>query len=542
MRDTQDPHPLQEPHGPPRRGGHRGRASRLLIAATSLVAVVAIAAAAYVLAQPRARRDPADFLPSSTRAAVFLDLRPEGAAMQQVRQVWPEADVAHLRDRGVRLAQELVEWTGLELDVGRDVAPWFGGQLAAAAVGDKTIQALRPQGLVLIASATSTRRAQASLARAVRPMARDLAWKRRTLMRQGVRISAWRDARGRDQVAYAARHGCLLVGASADTISQCLLAEQSAGRQLAGMRAYQEAARRIPADSPVWCYLDVGVAAQASRYLGRGLTAGWRGVLREYLRGALRGRERGGAGAAGVLAAALLPRADGVAIKAVYSEPARREAEASPAHLERLAVILPREAVAYVLVHRPGRWLPYAEAFPLPPGLGSAVLPEDLLIALVAQSGKRQPAIVMAAPSEQLRGPARQLAVLAAKGQKFATVGDLAVVASDQEALRECELAARRPERRLSPRRGAGTTFELWARASALSSELAGLQEVSVKTWEQAGGGEAEVRLRMRPRDLLGGRRRPPRAWALMLEDAGADAADEPAEEEAAEHEVAAKQ
>jgi hypothetical protein len=502
--------------------------------AIALVAVVVGVVVVHSLLYPRINRGPAEFLPATTRVAVVADLSPGSASVGRMREVWPAADIAHLTERATDLSQELTDWTGLKLDLSKDAALWFGGELAAAAVGEAG-QPLGPRSLVLITRVTSLRRARVSLDRAVAPMARDLHWQKSVLKRDYGPITVWGAAPGKEEVAYATVDGCLLLSPGSAAIDECVLAARGLKPRLGASQAFQKSTQGLAGESLLWCYLDLASVSRGTRYLLPAITRGWSGVLREHLRSGL-GIERvpEPAGAGSALAFGVIPEAGGIRLRGTYWRASASSTAPASAHLERLATLLPRECVAYALVHEPaGGWLPLlglsqpaGRVFPrLPadssgrrgerakpsllagpqiPWLALAVMPRDLLVALIGPPRGEGPAVVLAAPSKQIVGPFRAFASSLIPGSVSAEIGDITVFASRQQALRACEAAAKDGARRLSPPRGVGCSFELWAEPSVLSRELAHFSEVQLRGSETAGGGEGELSLKAEPRHLLG--------------------------------------
>ena len=524
------------PEARPRPRPGRGLARSYLVAALVLIAILAISLSLDSWLRARARRAPLDFLPTSTRLALSVDLRPDSAAMRSMRMVWSGSDVAHLAGRATELSQKLVDWTGLKLDLRRDASSWFGGEVVAGAVGGETGMPLgpqstaagsrRPPSLVLIARITSARRARASLDRAVAPMARDLDWRKSVLRDAGGRITVWREASGQEQIAYATQHECLVVGITSAPVAECLLAARQPDRRLAAVDGFRRATVRLLPDSAIWCYLDLASASQMTRYLLPALRHGWLGLVGAYLEGEIGfGSQESAPGTAGALAVALAPQRDGLRVRGVYASPKPGEAGASP-HLEKLTRLLPRDTIAYLASHRPiallplvgrlpprlltppprnptKRWRPFP---PLGPWLGPNALPKDILIALLPRPGERRLAMVLAAPSGQMTGARGWLAAALMRGDApRTTIGDYSVIASDEEAIRQCQLAAKDSSQRLSPPRGRDCQFEVWVRPGRLSHALARFEEAQIRGWEAAGGGEGELSLKAEPRRLLGG-------------------------------------
>lgn len=492
------------------------RIGRFAASAVGLVALIALVVAAQSLLRPRVTRAPVEFLPTETRLAVGVDLRPDGPAMKKMRAAWRDDDIAYLSRRAVDLAQEAVDWTGLKLDLRKEAAPWYGGRLAAGALPGVE----RPTSAVLVVSASNLRRARASMDQAVAPMAKDLEWRRSRLRQAGGRLTVWRNGAGKDEVAYAAVDGCLVVASTAEGVERCLAAARDKRRRLAEQESFRRAAGRVPEDAVLWVHLDPGLFADAAHFALPAMRQGWAGVLKEYLRsaGGRRGPGRGpGAEAPRALAMSVAPERDGVRLSGIYWRGRAGKEAASAAHLEKLAALLPKETAAYLLVHDLGRWLrapgregaaPGGSGVPLPFGFwpGLTRLPEDLLVAALRRPEGKQPAVVVAARSDEMTAPLQSLVGMGLRGSASGQVGEFTVIAGDAEALRQCERAAKEAAERLSPLRGEGSQFEIWVRPEALVGPRAEFVELWARGWQSPEGGEGELVLRARPRLLLGGR------------------------------------
>jgi hypothetical protein len=492
---------------------------RYALSALGLVAIIAAAALVQSVPHPRVVRPPVEFLPASTRAAIVIDVRPDSSAGRQLREAWSASDIEHLGGRAADLSQELANWTGLQLDLRKDVAPWFGGEVAVGSVGLTNEHGLSARSVVVIARATSLRRARASLDRAVAAMADKLEWKRFTAKRPGGYIIVWRDPVREDHIAYANRDGCLLVSASLKVIEQCLVAVDSPKDRLLNARSFQQTFSRLPKHPVVWAYLDVGYMSQGTRFLLPALRRGWGGVVREFVHGFSRGGESRRRRDLGGLAIALSPDREGVRLKAAYAPERAPSEKASPTRLEQLASLLPQTTEGYMLVHEPRRFLPLSSgdargriasrAAPLPlallrPDAWINDLPDNLLVALVPEPGKGELAVLVAAPSEEMIGSARLFLASAVPHAVSGEVDHFFLVAGSEDALRQARLAVEDGKQRLAPARGRDCEFEVWAQPARLSAAASQIEEFRLRGWMLLAGGEGELILKTTPRSLLG--------------------------------------
>lgn len=500
---------------------------RYVIAALGLIAIMVVAALVHNLLRPRVERPPAEFLPSSTRAAVAIDLRPDGPAMRTMKQVWSKSDMEHLARRATDLSQEMVEWTGLKLDVRKDASPWFGGEVVVGTFAGEDTPAFAPRAMVMIARVTSMRQARNALDRAVKPMAKELEWRRLIARRAGSDVIVWRDPMDQAKMAYATRDGCAIASPSLDAVETCLLAARNPkGRLIAG-DAFRRSFARLPGDTVMWMYLDVGQAAQVARRIVTGLQRGWFQVLRQFSRGSLLETEDGEQKDAGSLAIAAAPVKDGLRLKAVYAwAKAAAEKPGGRNRLGELASLLPKTTVAYALAHRAQRLMPAGSRqdgeregrppsmFPfafLGPMAGARSLPENLLVVAVArpdgeQTGvARDRAIVVAAPTEEMTLPARLFLAALLRKSVSADIGEFSVLATDEETLDQCRRALEQKGERLPGSHGSGRELEMWAQPSRVSGTMGGIAEMDLTAWESDGGGEGEMVIKAAPGKLLGG-------------------------------------
>jgi len=496
---------------------------RYALSALALSAIIAAAVLIQSLLHPETVQRPVEFLPSSTKAAVVLDVRADSPAVLKMREVWPAQDISHLAGRAAELSQEIINWTGLQLDVKKDVAPWFAGEIAAAAVPVEDDIALNPRSIVVVARTNSLRRARAALDRAVKPMAHDLEWRRFTARRPGGTIIVWRDSARQDHVAYATRNGCVIVSASLEAVERCLVAASDPEQRLVGAKSFEAVFSRLPKDSVAWAYLDAGYASAGARWILPALRHGWTGLLRQFAREAGANGHRPPRRDAGALAIAAAPEKDGLRLQASYASADRVQQTSSPTptRLARLASLLPRETVAYALIHEPRRfvslggerghrllprrgWLSGGPFSMLDPTAFLGTMPSEAMIAaLPPRDGEAE--LLIAAPSEELVGPMRLMVASSVPHGVSAEIGGFLVVASSDTALQQSRQAASDEKQRLSPPRGKDCEFEVWARAGLLSGGDFPLQELLLRGWVAGVGGEGEMVLRARPRRLLGG-------------------------------------
>ena len=524
-----------------RQSGGAGAARRRPIwlyavaAATVVVAIAAVMIAEQFL-RPGMTRPPADFLPATARAVVAFDLRPSSPAVLKMRQVWSKSDVDRLEHRAIDLSQSIVDWTGLKLDVRKDVQPWFGGEMVVGTVRTDTAPAFSPRSVVLVARATSMRRARAALDRATNPTAQKMEWKRLIARRDSDTITVWRDEMHHSQVAYATRDGCIVVSPSLDVVADCLVAAQHPAERLVTSAAFTRSYERLPPDTAIWAYFDVATAARVTQQVMPALLRGWIWALRKLAYG-MYGRQTNapehGRRERGALAVAISPNKDGVLLKGVYASTEETAASAVPNQLEQLGRLLPRDTAAYVLAHEPGRLAP-TQARPsasrrsilpfmfLGPAAGLASLPDNLLVAAVASPGASPSqtagrlATIVAAPAEEMIPPARLLFGALLKESSSATIGDFYVMATHQEALTRCRRAFADKRERLPIAHRADRELDAWAEPSRLSRTMEGVKEVGLTAWASPGGGEGEVVVKAEPRRLLGGERAVPESLGLL--------------------------
>ncbi len=493
--------------------------------------IIVIAAILFWALRPGPSRNPVEFLPATTQAAIDCDLRPGSPGLRQALREWGVSDVKHLGQRATELAQQLVNWSGFDLDVRKDLLPWFGGELVLASVARQAdrAQVLGPDSFVLIARTTSMRRARASLEEGVRPFARDAYWHRTTENYSGEQVTVWFDGSGRPQLAYATKDGCVLIAKRPEVIDSCLSAAQSPANRLSYQDTFSDSVGELSHEAIAWAYGDVASLAGAARAVLPGLRRGWPGVIGRYRSYSDSAAEETPV-PAGVVAFAVAAKPNGAEVSAAYrsSKPGKTEAKSNP--LARVAKYAPPDAILAVALHHPGDWLepllsPPASPDPQPgrlrrrmfwrrnfysrspeiidPWLGLRQLPSDLMVAILPRENEGRPALAVAAPAGELPVPPRGLLSFVFPRPATAVVDNIAILATDEQALKQCSLAAKNP-RPLLDSKGA-VRFVVSARPSRASAELSHVQELAIIGRQTPQGGEGKITLAIPPRYLLGG-------------------------------------
>ncbi len=508
-------------------------ARRYLISALVLFVVVAFAIFAHSLFRSRLFRPPSDFLPTDTCLALGADLRPNSSAMRHLRDTWSPSDVDHVVARATDIAQELVHWTGVQLDLREDASRWFGGELIAAALGPPDGAPGSRFKFVLVARVSSLRRARRSFDRAVEPLAREADWTRSVIRSPKHSVVTWRTPLGEVAIAYAAHEGCLVVGTDDIAVESCLRAAADPAQRLIATERFSRAFGELPDDSLIWCYASLPQLRQQLVSALPQLRRGWLGLLDHYRRGApsLPGpRRRADTRAeadSGALALAVIPEPDGIRVHGSYSRSQPRE----PLPLEDrslLAEVLPGDVAAYAFIHQPLRWLAALEPplttrhdepralGPWPPlstflpllntWLGLTEAPDDLLLALLPRDDPEQrPALIAALPNPGA-GPTPQTRLPRAFPAFKEQIGEVLVLAADAQALDQCRRAASDPDARLRLDLDPDAHIQAWASPARLSPLLANFGEVKMEVRDHLAGGEGELLLEVNPRHLLGGR------------------------------------
>lgn len=491
--------------------------------------VIVLAAVLFWALRPVPSRDPVEFLPAATQLAVDCDLRPGSPGLRQALREWGVSDVKHLGARATELAQQVVNWSGFDLDVRKDLRPWFGGELVLASVARQAdrAQALTPDSLVLIARTKSMRRARASLEKGVKPFAREAYWHRATEDRAGEKVTVWFDGSGRPQLSYATKDGCVLIAKRPEVIDYCLSAARSPANRLSYQEAFEGSVGELSQEAVAWAYGDVRSLAETVRAVLPGVPRGWAGVVNRYLSYSRLGVEQSPV-RAGVVACALVAAPHGAEVSAVYRTPKTAKTEASSNTLGRVAKYAPREAVFAVAMHRPGDWLGpllpsptsseerpgqstrrgfWRRHFHFPevvdPWLGLRQVPSDLMLAVLPRAGGGNPALVVAAPAGELPVPPRGLLSFVFPRPATAVMDEIAILATDEQALKQCSLAAKAP-RPLLDSKGA-VRFVVSVRPSNASADLAHVKELAIIGRQTPQGGEGKITLAIPPRYLLGG-------------------------------------
>lgn len=485
----------------------------------TLAAIIVAAILLHSYLERRVVRSPLEFVPESARAMVVLDLRPDSAAGRRLARTWPAEDRKALGARACDLAQRMVDWTGLRLDVRKDAGQWFGGELLVASIGGPEARSLTPRSFVLVARVRDLGRARGDLHRAVEEIAREGGWERRAVRTGGRTITVWGAAGGASEIAYAAVDGCLVVSASQEVVDLCLRTAGDAAGRLIGTARFQAVRARLPSDALAWGYLGAGDLVQAARELLPSLRYGWAGLVRHYL--ASRGAQqvpRSVAAEGDSIAVAIRPEREGLSLQASYRGARGKVAQPPPAQTAPLPELVPREAAAFALLRdlpelvnvlggkeQPaGRGRRAARRGPLALLLRPELLPESLLVTVLPRQGGAGPAVAAAfagGNSEQTRDTLLKLA----PKLKAAEVSGVQVVASDDETLKRMQAAAKLAAERLEVESGADVAVQVWARPGALSPELARVQQVSLTIRRGAGGADMEMSVKAEPRHLLGG-------------------------------------
>ena len=504
---------------------HRWRLGVYFGSAVVLVAIIAAAALLHSYLQARVIRPPTDFLPAVTRAVVVLDVRPTAPAALLVGSTWSPTDVDALADRAVQLAQTMVDWTGLQLDVKKDASRWFGGELLAASIGGVGSHASGPRSMVLITRVTDLHRARRDLDRAVADLAHEGGW-RRTVLRSDARaVTVWGEPGRQSAIAYAAADGCLLVSPNDKAVEACLKSAADPSDRLTETPEFKETRTPLPGNALLWCYLGASDLLDATTELLPELWHGWPEVLRAYL-----GRSpttprpgpRPTARAAGTLAFAATPEKDGIRLHLNYRRSAAEQSmPASPA-ADDLLKFIPRETAAYAIVRdlqritlpapRHQRYRPdAARPFHLWGPLSLLLLPPrdlsgSVLVAVMPRhNGKRAPALAGALADGGAAETGQWLSKLLPHAQKAETEG-VTILASDKDTLEAIQAAARTPAKRLQVKAEPGVRVEAWVCPAELSPAFERIGEIGLKVRDDPAGAQGELYVKAEPRYLLGGR------------------------------------
>jgi hypothetical protein len=516
------------------RGVRAASRRRFVLPAIALVAVALVGVVISLLVRRETGRDPIEFLPAQAAAAVDFDSRVSAPAAVRLAKTWSAADVRRLSERATEVAQKVVDWSGFDLDIKKDVLPWYGGEVVVASLAQKEMRPLSPDTLVLVARTKSMRGARASLEKAVRSFAREAEWRRRVESREGETVVFWVDRPGRDQIAYAVKDNCLVVSRHPALVGECLRAAKQPSRQLGQAPRFRTTAGKMDEEGGAWAYFDVAATARAGKLLAPvATTANWVGVVRDYLR--RHDRESATTAAAddedlGVIAVGVTPEPKGVRLRGVYR--GAGDGAVRPVTPARVVQFAPREAAAYLFLRNPGeRWLrmmapdPFGSAAPesgpsaagslaqtvmsrlLPPPtawLGFTRAPTEVLVVVLPRGHGSRPALAVVAPEDQVATPPRGILAALSRQTTSAVVGDLEIVGTDAQAVKACEAAMKSPRARLSPAPAEGARFDAWVKPAALSHRFGQITEIRVQGREVEGGGEGELSIIAPPRYLLG--------------------------------------
>jgi hypothetical protein len=496
--------------------------------AAAVLAIIALVGVAHWRLRSRLTSDPTDFLPTSVRLAVATDIRPQSPAMARVRNTWNHTDVDELAVRATELAQDLVDWTGLKLELDRNASRWFGGELVAAATVGVDGAFLAPRSWVLIARVTNARRARGDLDRAASTLAREAGWRRSVIKPDGQAITTWVDQNGTTHFAYATREGCLLVSASETVIEECLAAADDPARSLVASDRFAEAMTALPQASLVWCYASAPPLVQSLRDMLPQLQGGWLGTIRHYTGPRTRGSTTAAEGdedaVSGTLALAATPEVDGLRLHAHYQGSVDQARTASDSQLPMLAEVLPASTIACALLHNPAGWLTAVHGGPrggdreqgagprlpsrlafIPHLLPMAPPPTDIMVALLPRGPESHtPAAVFGMIGEPPVQLPQWLTALMPEASS-AVIDGITIYATDGEAIRQCESAADDRADRLDLDIGADVRFRAWARPGELSGIAPSFEEVQISLHEGLDSAQLEIYVRAQPARLLGG-------------------------------------
>ncbi len=500
---------------------YRARLRWYMIAGLTFVAIVGAAALLHTMLRPRVMRPPMDFVPASARAVVALDLRPGSPSASLLARTWPAADREALARRAAELAQRMVDWAGLEMDVRTQATRWFGGEAIAISLGGPSVRSFAPRSFVLIARATDQRRALHDLDGSVAELARQGGWHRTVLRARKRSITVWGRPGGESAIAYAATDGCILIAPSRDLLALCLDAARGEAEKLAGSPAFARARRDMPEDAFLWGYLDASDAAAAATDMLPALRKGLPGLARRYLELRRAGAPppkpvRGG----GAITIAVTPARDGLLLRAAYLGELRTRLEPGP-QPARLLELLPKEALAFALLtdlphlkdlFRPASASPGTAARrptialgPLGLVLRSESLPQSALIAAIPGTGARRPAVIAAFAGEDAQRKTEWVQKLTPLANRV-TIGGVEAFATDEQALRRVEAAAASSADRLPVAGVADAAMRLWARPAALSQRFRRVDRIESVLREEPAGASLEISVTAEPRYLLGQR------------------------------------
>jgi|GEM_PF-3329411 len=504
-------------------GDPGGRPFRFyIISALALAAIISAAALLHSYLQNRVIRPPTDFLPDSTQAVIDIDVRPQNPSALLLESNWPAAEREALAARAKELAQAVVNWTGLEMDIENDAARWFGGEVLAALVPVRADSAPNPRELVVIARTTDHGATRRDLDNAVKSLTEEAEWQRSTLRSNSHAITIWGPAGGASEIAYTVVDGCVLVGPTVDSLELCVQAAANPSHRLVETEQFKHARGELPGNAFVWCYATASDLREIAVRILPEIRHGWRGLLRSIavrrtwnLRSApdpFIGRITGS------VAAAVTPEKDGIRLHARYWQVPKGHIPASSPEQARLTHLVPRDAVAFVLLHNlrtliasfmppdAARRRPAHPRRILPGPLGMFLdpdhLPETALVTILPREKQQKPAIA-AAFSRDATDSIEHLSKFfqGVTGQ----TENATVFATDEEGIHQFQAAARGPNGRLSIESNPEFILQAWIRPSAILTTFSNVGEVSLDVRRNASGGEAELYLKTMPRQLLGG-------------------------------------
>jgi len=493
-----------------------------IVSALALAAIISAAALLHSYLQNRVIRPPTDFLPDSTRAVIDVDVRPQSPSALLLESNWPVADREVLASRSKQLAQAIVNWTGLELDIEQDAAPWFGGEVLTALVPVRADSAPNPRDLVVIARTTDHGATRRNLDNAVKSLSKEAGWQRSTLRSNGHAITIWGPAGGASEIAYVVVDGCVLISPTSDALELCLQAAANPSHRLVETERFKYARGELPGNAFVWCYATASDLWEIAVRVLPEIRHGWRGLLRSI---AVRRTWNLGSDPApfvrrltGSVAAVVTPEKDGLRLHACYWHEAKGYRPASSAEETQLTHLVPRDAVAFVLLHElrsvlaplvppdPARRRPVhlRGIFPGPLGmfLEPERLPETALVAVLPRETEQKPAIAVAFSGDTTNSIGRLTGFFQGVTGR---IEKATVFATDEEGIRQFRAAARATNDRLNIESNPEFLLQVWLRPNAISTKFSSVGEASLDVRRNASGGEAELYLKTMPSQLLGG-------------------------------------
>ena len=219
----------------------------------------------------------------------------------------------------------------------------------------------------------------------------------------------------------------------------------------------------------------------------------------------------------------------GAELRLVYDRAKQSAPAPATGSLGDIAHFVPREAIAYVALHRPAdllQRLPYygwprkgkaktavSPATPFFPtlmeashALGFTEPPTDVLFGVLPRGKGAHPAFVLVAPAKQVvvppKGSAMGLLKVGGILKEFAISKGYAILGSDKEAVAQCQRAAAQGEAPFDTK--GEVQFVIYSRPGEVYPALAHLEEIRVIGRSTAAGGEGEISVVVPPRYLLG--------------------------------------